>query len=86
MTWIEDDLLPLFLVQPVLNNFSLSCCPPELLIAGEENIENAVQSESKRNPSCSLIAEINQAKQLLLLAQKAREGVCLWQEVYMGEV
>lgn len=43
-------------------------------MAGAENIENAVQSEPERNPSCSVIAEINQAKKLLLLAQEARES------------
>lgn len=85
MTQIENDPLPLFLVQPVPSHFSLSCLPPGLLIASEENIETAVQSESKRNPSCSLIAQINQAKQLLLLAQ-AKGGVCLCQEVYKGEI
>jgi len=34
-----------------------------------------VQSESEKNPLCSVIADMNQAKQLLLLAQNLREGV-----------
>lgn len=59
--------------------------PPELLTWIQRKCKQTFWFELRRN-LCRIAALINQAKQLLLLAQKLGEGVCPWQETYMGEV
>lgn len=66
--------------------FTVFLLNSKLVHAEIKKKKKAARSQPKRNPLSSVIAEVKQAKQLLLLAQKLREGVCPWREVYVGEV